>query len=166
MSNTDSESNQTKPLDQKPGHNLFKLNFWLALWRKWRWLIVRGAILTAIVGGVVYGLIRASRGFADQTERVKFITVNLLSALVLLAIVIQAAIYWAQRNLMDEQRGEVRRQANLAREALVKIERPFVFLQGLTWKWHPDTVRHGKYWYSIHPTVGNSGNMPTSPHYS
>lgn len=53
------------------------------------------------------------------------------------------------------------KSAKTAEDALIKLERPFVYVERFPYFCHSDTDRPGKYWYSIHPVIVNSGNTPT-----
>lgn len=55
-----------------------------------------------------------------------------------------------------------KQSADIARDALIKLERPFVFVTEFPWLWHADTGRPGRYWYTIHPNVKNTGRTPAT----
>jgi len=51
--------------------------------------------------------------------------------------------------------------AQTAEQSLIKLQRPFVFVQDFPWLWHPDSSRPGNFFYSIRPVIKNSGNTHT-----
>ena len=53
-----------------------------------------------------------------------------------------------------------KQSAEIARDSLVLLQRPFVFA-AYRWLWHEDWSRPGRYWYSVHPILENSGSTPT-----
>ncbi len=118
----------------------------------WRAATVPLIMLVCVT--VMACLARASLYFAQDADRVKFLTESILSALIVLVVVVQAWIYNQQRELMGQQ-------LTLARKQFNAIERPYVSREAVNWAWHSDNQRQGRYLYSIYPVLVNSGNTPT-----
>src|SRR5438270_10195275 len=78
-----------------------------------RWVYIIGAVL-------LLALLLVSYLHPSMAERVKFFTVNALSLLVLVAIVVQAIIYRRQWTVMEDQRSAMKGQLDaIERQAAI-----------------------------------------------
>lgn len=127
------------------------------------WIVVATGLLT----GLIYGLnhyifpIRNTEGeilYGDVWRN--FISIALV-LWTLAVICVQAYIYHGQWQAMQEGLKETKRLADTTHEALTKLERPFIFVSRIDWRWRRDANRDGKWIYTIHPILENSGNTPT-----
>jgi hypothetical protein len=91
---------------------------------------------------------------SEHSARIKFFTEAMFSFLALIVVVGQLFIYRQQWHVME-------RQWKLSREALTKLERPFVYRESISWLWHRDLGRPGQFFYSIRPILANTGRSPT-----
>ncbi|ROZ69686.1 hypothetical protein EEB15_22590 [Ramlibacter sp. WS9] len=70
---------------------------------------------------------------------------------------------YMRENLRDAKTAAdaAKSSADVAREALEKLERAIVVPTRVTYYWHGDTDRPGKFWWSFHPAVKNAGRTHT-----
>lgn len=132
-----------------------------------RWWVWSGVAVVVFLTAILFVVCRYY--ILNAPEDTKAFIAGFLGILTLAVIAFQAYIYkgqWdamqEQRDTMQEQLGEIRRQADLAHESLTRLERPYVLMQYILTASHPDwdKGRDGRYWYSFHPVFSNSGNTP------
>src|SRR5262245_45030059 len=114
--------------------------------------LIVAAVLTVV--GLYAVLVLVAIYHPGIHERVKFGTENGLTLAIVIAVIAQVVIYARQWDVMERQLAQTR-------DHLVQVERPFVYLHGIHWRWRPDLGRPGKYWFTIHPQLANSGSIPT-----
>ena len=129
----------------------------------------RAITLVVIAAAILFGILAFIAWYFvnEHSERIKFLTVNTLSLFVLMAIVIQAYIYWKQRGLMAQQSKAMQDSLVETRNLIAQNERfsrinsrAYVFINTATLD---APINSGKY-----PlpkiTVKNSGRSPAFKH--
>jgi len=84
------------------------------------------SLIVVVALAVISGLIFVGFYFTVTTERVKFWTESFLSAFVLAAIIVQAYVYFRQRDEMQRQREAMREQLEAVREQTKVIDKSLV----------------------------------------
>lgn len=97
--------------------------------RKWPTLLSVGTLIASATGGI-WAILWASTAFTDVAIAVNFIVVNILSLLVLLAIVTQACIYWAQRGIMKQQGEVLKEQSSTLKTQTVAMAKQIIAMDG------------------------------------
>lgn len=93
-----------------------------------------------------------------------FLDTKITDWLILAAILLQAWIYWRQRIVMGDQWRAISRQADIAEQALIAVERPFVVAEivdpGLEIRWIEDLNKHVFSGKALELRLMNVGNTP------
>jgi len=99
---------------------------------------VRNILICIIALTIIGGLICAGYYFTITTERIKFWTESFLSAAVLAAIIVQAYVYFRQRDVMERQwqamqdaLAQAKEQTRIAGDSLVIGTRSYVGLHSI-----------------------------------
>jgi hypothetical protein len=83
---------------------------------KWAAVVLAASLFFIAVSGVWF-IVWIGSAIADFAIKIGFITTSILNLFVFLAIVVQACIYWGQRNLMVRQWKAMRAQLEIMRTA-------------------------------------------------